>query len=310
MDRFITKVVFFLSLILISTHTVTAQNNVADINAKQRTAVSSASSTATLRTEGNGLKISNAAMDRFQESDDTEYIDSLSSDTIASDIQEEAGGFSEQTGGGGFYQNLKVKFIEGNVGFMSLVALALVIGLTFCIERIIYLSLSEINARILMEDLEERIMTGDIDGAKSICRDTRGPVASICYQGLMRIDEPMDNIERSIVSYGSVQSANMEKGCTWITLCIAIAPSLGFLGTVVGMVMAFEQIQLAGDISPTIVAAGMKVALITTIFGIIAALILQVFYNYILTKIEHITTQMEESAISLLDIIMKSRQSQ
>ena len=151
-------------------------------------------------------------------------------------------------------------------------------------------------------------MDGDIDGAKSICRETRGPVASICYQGLMRTDEPVENIERSIVSYGSVQSANLEKGCTWITLCIAIAQSLGFLGTVVGLVMAFEQIQTAGDISPTIVAAGMKVALITTIFGIIAALILQVFYNYILTKIEHITTQMEEAAISLLDIITKSRQ--
>ena len=191
---------------------------------------------------------------------------------------------------------------------MSLVALALIIGLTFCIERIIYLSLSEINTRKLLEDLEVKIMDGDIDGAKSICRETRGPVASICYQGLMRTDEPVENIERSIVSYGSVQSANLEKGCTWITLCIAIAPSLGFLGTVVGMVMAFEQIQTAGDISPTIVAAGMKVALITTIFGIIAALILQVFYNYILTKIEHITTQMEEAAISLLDIITKSRQ--
>ena len=194
------------------------------------------------------------------------------------------------------------------MGFMSLVALALIIGLTFCIERIIYLSLSEINTRKLLEDLEVKIMDGDIDGAKSICRETRGPVASICYQGLMRTDEPVENIERSIVSYGSVQSANLEKGCTWITLCIAIAPSLGFLGTVVGMVMAFEQIQTAGDISPTIVAAGMKVALITTIFGIIAALILQVFYNYILTKIEHITTQMEEAAISLLDIITKSRQ--
>ena len=134
---------------------------------------------------------------------------------------------------------------------------------------------------------------------------TRGPVASICYQGLERIDEAIDNIERSIVSYGSVQSANLEKGCSWITLFIAMAPSLGFLGTVVGMVMAFDQIQTAGDISPTIVAAGMKVALITTIFGIIVALILQLFYNYILSKIDHLTSQMEESSITLLDSIMK-----
>lgn len=205
----------------------------------------------------------------------------------------------------GFHKTLKVKYIEGNAGFMSFVALVLVLGLAFCIERIIYLTLSEINAKKLMADLEPLILKGDIEGAKTICRNTRGPVASICYQGLMRIDESMDDVERSITSYGSVQAANLEKGCSWITLFIAMAPSLGFLGTVIGMVMAFEQIQMAGDISPTIVAAGMKVALITTIFGLIAALIMQVFYNYILSKIEHITSQMEESAITLLDIIMK-----
>ena len=205
----------------------------------------------------------------------------------------------------GIYKSLKTKFIEGNAGFMSLVALALVIGLAFCIERIIYLSLSEINAKKFMENLDSKISSRDIEGAKDLCRNTRGPVASICYQGLARIHETLDDIERSVVSYGSVQSANLEKGCSWITLFIAMAPSLGFLGTVIGMVMAFDQIQAAGDISPTIVAAGMKVALITTIFGIIVALILQIFYNYILSKIEHITAQMEESAITLLDSIAK-----
>ncbi len=205
----------------------------------------------------------------------------------------------------GFHKALKTKFIEGDAGFMSFVALALVLGLAFCIERIIYLSLSEINAKKFMQDLDNRIMSGDIEGAKEQCRNTRGPVASICYQGIERIDESIDNVERSVASYGAVQSANLEKGCSWITLFIAMAPSLGFLGTVIGMVMAFEQIQMAGDISPTIVAAGMKVALITTIFGIIVALILQIFYNYILSKIEHLTSQMEESAISLLDSIMK-----
>ena len=147
-----------------------------------------------------------------------------------------------------------------------------------------------------------------MEGAKALCRNTRGPVASICYQGLMRIQDSLDDIERSIASYGSVQAANLEKGCSWITLFIAMAPSLGFLGTVIGMVMAFDQIQQAGDISPTIVASGMKVALITTIFGIIVALILQVFYNYILSKIEHITSQMEESAITLMDMIAKHKQ--
>lgn len=203
----------------------------------------------------------------------------------------------------GFHHALKTKFIEGNAGFMSLVAIALVIGLAFCIERIIYLSLSEVNAKKLMVDIDEKVKAGDIEGAKDLCRNTRGPVASVCYQGLLHIKESIDNIERSVSNYGSVQAANLEKGCSWITLFIAIAPSLGFLGTVIGMVMAFDQIQQAGDISPTIVASGMKVALITTIFGIIVALVLQVFYNYILSKIEHLTSQMEESAISLMDII-------
>lgn len=206
---------------------------------------------------------------------------------------------------GGMQHALKRKFIEGNAGFMSLVALALVLGLAFCIERIIYLSLSEINAKKFMADVDSRIQAKDIEGAKELCRDTRGPVASICYQGLVRINESLDNIERSISSYGSVQAANLEKGCSWITLFITMAPSLGFLGTVIGMVMAFDNMQQAADISPAIVASGMKVALITTIFGIIVAVVLQLFYNYILSKIEHLTSQMEESAITLLDSIAK-----
>ena len=209
----------------------------------------------------------------------------------------------------GFHQSLKTKFIEGNAGFMSLVAIALVIGLAFCIERILYLSLSEINAKRLLADIDRCVEQGDVEGAKTLCRNTRGPVASICCQGLMRIDDSLEDIERSVVSYGTVQAANLEKGCSWITLFIAMAPSLGFLGTVIGMVMAFDQIQQAGDISPTIVASGMKVALITTIFGIIVALVLQVFYNYILSKIEHIVSQMEESAITLMDIIAKHKKS-
>lgn len=232
-------------------------------------------------------------------------------DTAAANVVDDAaladadGGETAAAEDAGFHKQLKTKFIEGSAGFMSLVALALVLGLAFCIERIIYLTLSEINAKRFMEDVGSRVEAGDIDGAKDLCRATRGPVASICYQGLVRISESIDNIERSVVSYGSVQAANLEKGCSWITLFISMAPSLGFLGTVIGMVMAFDQIRLAGDINTTIVAAGMKVALITTIFGIIVALILQIFYNYILSKIEHITSQMEESSITLLDTIMR-----
>lgn len=210
-----------------------------------------------------------------------------------------------ENSGGGLKNVLKNKFIEGNASFMSLVALALVLGLAFCIERIIYLSLSEINAKKFMREIDAKIDAGDIEGAKTQCRNTRGPVASICYQGLLRVDTSIEDIERSVAAYGTVQAANLEKGCSWITLFIAMAPSLGFLGTVIGMVMAFEQIQIAGDINPTIVAAGMKVALITTIFGIIVALILQLFYNYVLSKVDHLTAQMEESAITLLDALLK-----
>ena len=229
----------------------------------------------------------------------TAAVDSAATELITDDELIEA----EETGG--LHKELKSKFIEGSAGFMSLVALALVIGLAFCIERIIYLTLSEINAKKLMETLSRKIEEDDIEGAKDICRNTRGPVASICYQGLMRIGESIENIERSIVSYGAVQMSILERGCSWIKLCITIAPSLGFLGTVIGMVMAFDDIRMAGDISATIVASGMKVALITTIFGIIVALVLQLFYNYIVSKIEHITSQMEESAITLLDGITK-----
>ena len=228
--------------------------------------------------------------------------DSTTSDLIVEDELLE----TEETGG--LHKQLKSKFIEGSAGFMSLVALALVIGLAFCIERIIYLTLSEINAKKLMNTIGSKIESADIEGAKDICRNTRGPVASICYQGLLRINESIEDIERSVVSYGAVQTANLERGCSWIKLCITIAPSLGFLGTVIGMVMAFANIRVAGDISATTVASGLKVALITTIFGIIVALVLQLFYNYIVSKIEHITSQMEESAITLLDCITKLKE--
>ena len=225
----------------------------------------------------------------------TEQVASAATEEVATATVEE----------GSMHKELKTKFIEGDAGFMSLVAIALVLGLAFCIERIIYLSLAEVDVKKLMAKVEAALEKGDVEGAKTICRNTRGPVASICYQGLMRIDEGVDVVERSVVSYGGVQAGYLEKGCSWITLFIAMAPSLGFLGTVIGMVMAFDKIQQAGDISPTVVAGGMKVALITTIFGLIVALILQVFYNYILSKIEAITSQMEDSSITLLDMIMK-----
>ena len=227
----------------------------------------------------------------------TADVDSMA--VMAEDIDELAGDEAE----GGLHKQLKTKFVDGNVAFMSLVALALVLGLAFCIERIIYLTLSEIKTHQLMGDIEQKLKANDVEGAKTLCRNTRGPVASVCYQGLLHIKQPMDAIERSITNFGGLQTANLEKGCSWIKLFIAMAPSLGFLGTVIGMVMAFDQIQIVGDIGPTVVAQGMKVALITTIFGIVVALVLQLFYSYILSKIERLTAQMEEAAIMLLDMI-------
>ncbi|MDR3127649.1 MAG: MotA/TolQ/ExbB proton channel family protein [Tannerellaceae bacterium] len=203
------------------------------------------------------------------------------------------------------HQALKTKFIEGGADFMSLIAIALILGLAFCLERIIYLNLAEVNAAKLLQEIEEALDNNDVEGAKEIARNTRGPIASICYQGLMRLDQGIDVIERSIVSYGGVQGGLLEKNLSWITLFIAMAPSLGFLGTVVGMVMAFDKIEQVGDISPTVVAGGMKVALITTIGGLVVALILQIFYNYLLSKLEAILNQMEDASITFIDIVLK-----
>ena len=237
--------------------------------------------------------------------DTTEAVvaDTLAADSAMALIDADLMGADEELQGGGLHKQLKRKFIEGEAGFMSLVALALVFGLAFCIERIVYLTLSEVNTKKLLKDVDSRLEQNDVEGAKDLCRNTRGPVASICYQALLHIRERVEDIDRQLTNYGQVQISSMEKGCSWIRLFIAVAPSLGFLGTVIGMVMAFDQIESAGNISPTIVAKGMKVALITTIFGIIVAVVLQFFYSYILSKINRLTAQMEEGAIILMDSI-------
>jgi biopolymer transport protein ExbB len=204
-----------------------------------------------------------------------------------------------------FHQALKTKFIEGSANFMSMVAIALILGLAFVIERIIYLNLADTNADKLLKGIEAALDKGDVDAAKAVARDTRGPIASIAYQGLLRINQGIDVVEKSIVSYGGVQGGLLEKNLSWITLFIAMAPSLGFLGTVVGMIMAFDKIEQVGDISPTVVAGGMKVALITTVGGLVVALLLQVFYNYLLSKLEAILNKMEDASITLLDLVIK-----
>lgn len=206
---------------------------------------------------------------------------------------------------GGFHQAIKTKFIEGGPEFMSAIAVVLILGLAFCLERIIYLNLADVNNEKLLNEIHEHLQRNDVEGAIAVTRDTRGPVASIAYQALTRIDQGIDVVERSITAYGGVQAGLLEKNMSWITLFIAIAPSLGFLGTVVGMVMAFDTIEQVGDISPTVVAGGMKVALITTIFGLIVAMILQVFYNYILAKYEGILNKMEDASITLVDYVVE-----
>ena len=252
-----------------------------------------------------GMTQTASAQDESADSAATEQVDSAAVDTAAAPVVDEEPVESEKVETG-MYKDIKTKFIEGDAGFMALVAIALIIGLAFCIERIIYLALSKVNTVKLIEDIENALINkNDLEGAKAIARDTRGPIASIFYQGLMRVDEGAESIDKAVVAYGAVQSSNLEKGCSWITLFIAMAPSLGFLGTVIGMVQAFDAIQAAGDISPTVVAGGMKVALLTTIFGIVVALILQIFYNYILAEIEGLTAKMEDSTISLLDLVAK-----
>ncbi|MFO7863254.1 MAG: MotA/TolQ/ExbB proton channel family protein, partial [Salinivirgaceae bacterium] len=203
------------------------------------------------------------------------------------------------------HQILKQKFIEGGAGFMGVVLLALIFGLALSIERIIYLNLASSNTDKLLKEVEEALANEGEEAAKEVCRNTRGPVASIFYQGLLRMDEGIDVVEKSVISYGSVQMGLLEKGLTWISLFIALAPMLGFMGTVIGMIGAFDSIEAAGDISPALVAGGIKVALITTVSGLIVAMILQVFYNYIVSKIDGMVNNMEDASISLVDIITK-----
>lgn len=195
------------------------------------------------------------------------------------------------------------KFLEGGWEWMLPVLLCLVIGLAVAIERILYLSLSTINSKKLIAKVEEALQNGGVEAAKEVCRNTRGPIASIYYQGLDRYDQGLDAVEKAVVSYGSVQTGQMESGLSWIGLFIALSPMLGFMGTVVGMIAAFDAIQAAGDISPTLVAGGIKVALLTTLMGLIAAVILQLFYNYIVSKIDSLVNDMEDASITLMDIL-------
>jgi biopolymer transport protein ExbB len=227
----------------------------------------------------------------------TEQVD------MSADPEEEAAAVAEE--GKSFHSQLKQKFIEGNPTFMTFVLVSLILGLAFAIERVLYLNLATSNTRKLLASVEEALESGGVEAAKDVCRNTRGPVASIFYQGLDRFDHGIDVVEKTVISYGGVQAGLLEKGMSWIALFIALAPMLGFMGTVIGMIGAFDAIEVAGDISPSLVASGIKVALITTVTGLVVAIILQIFYNYCIAKIDSIINNMEDASISLIDLLVK-----
>jgi biopolymer transport protein ExbB len=216
-------------------------------------------------------------------------------------LQEEAAAASEDRG---FTQILKEQFIQGGAGFMGIVLLCLILGLAVAIERIIYLNLASTNTTKLKNQVEEALATGGVEAAKEVCRNTRGPVASIYYQGLDRSDESIESAEKAVVAYGGVQMGQLEKNVSWLSLFIAIAPMLGFMGTVIGMIQAFQKISAVGNLSASLIAGDIQVALLTTVFGLITAIILQIFYNYIIAKIDSIVNDMEDSSISLIDMLV------
>ncbi|WP_298878508.1 MotA/TolQ/ExbB proton channel family protein [uncultured Polaribacter sp.] len=204
-----------------------------------------------------------------------------------------------------FHQELKQRFIEGGPEFMGIVLVALILGLAIAIERIIYLNMATTNTKKLVAKVDDALSSGGVEAAKEVCRNSKGPVASIFYQGLDRVDEGVDAAEKAVVSYGGVQMGLLEKNISWLSLFIALAPMLGFMGTVIGMIQAFDMIAVSNDISPAVVAVGIKVALLTTVFGLIVAIILQIFYNYIVSKIDSIVNNMEDASIQLIDLLVK-----
>jgi len=206
-----------------------------------------------------------------------------------------------------FHQELKLRFIEGGPFFMGIVLVTLILGLAIAIERIIYLNMASTNTDKLVNSVEEALNSGGVEAAKEVCRNTKGPVASIFYQGLDRMDEGVEAAEKAVVSYGGVQMGLLEKNISWLSLFISLAPMLGFMGTVIGMIGAFDSIEAAGDISPAVVAGGIKVALLTTVFGLVVAIILQIFYNYIIAKMDGIVNSMEDASIKLVDLLIRNK---
>jgi len=233
------------------------------------------------------------------------YTTTAASTTVVAATQDEDTAAPAEEAG--FTQDVKKRFIEGGPFFMGIVLLCLILGLAIAIERIIFLNLSTTNTKKLTSNVEDALASGGVEAAKEVCRNTKGPVASIFYQGLDRTDEGLDAVEKAVVAYGGVQMGQLEKNVSWISLFIALAPMLGFMGTVLGMIDAFDKIEAAGDMQPSLVARGIKIALLTTVFGLIVAIILQIFYNYIVAKIDSIVNEMEDASITLMDLLIRSK---
>ena len=243
--------------------------------------------------------------DSTVESTESEENAPAANEEVVTSTTDEDGAEEEVIEETGFTSTLKKKFIEGDPFWMGIVLIALIIGIALCIERIVYLNLSSINTKKFVAAIEDALASGGVEEAKEICRNTRGPIASIFYQGLSRTDEGLEAVEKTVVAYGGVQMGLLEKGISWISLFIALAPMLGFMGTVIGMIQAFEKIVEDGQVSPITVAGGIQVALLTTVFGLIAAIILQIFYNYIVSKVDGIVNEMENASITLVDMMIK-----
>lgn len=265
-------------------------------------------------TTAQGVEDENANVEQVEENDapaEDEVVEEPAADDVAAEAATEGvteeGGEDEAKQELSFVQTLKQKYIEGDPFWMSLPLICLIIGLAMSIERIVYLNLSTINTKKFLDNIETALKNGGVDAAKDVCRNTRGPIASIFYQGLDRSEEGIEMVEKSVVSYGGVQMGLLEKGLSWLSLFIALAPMLGFLGTVIGMIFAFDKIVEDGQVSPTTVADGIKVSLLTTVFGLIAAIILQIFYNYIVSKVDGLVNEMEDASISLVDMMLKHR---
>jgi len=261
------------------------------------------------------IAFSASAQDAFIDDSDSPATDSTDINSAAAEeaakeeLAEEPIGkgyiAEESSDSRSFHQVVKQYFIDGDATFMTFPLLCLILGLAIAIERIIHLNMASTNTKKLLADVEGSLSSGGADAAKEVCRNTRGPVASIFVQGLMRMSEGIEMVEKSIISYGSVEMGKLERGMIWISLFIALAPMLGFMGTVIGMIAAFDAIAEAGDVSPALVASGIKVALLTTVAGLIVAVILQLFYNYLVSKVDSIVNSMEDASISLVDLLVK-----